>query len=61
MTSEIYFHAPAKGEIAVFDGHQVGIGFSGTCDQQGAELEAIALAGKRSIRLTAVLKLMRAA
>ena len=54
-------HTPAKGEIAVFGGHQVGIGFSGTCDQQGAELEAIALAGKRSIRLTAVLKLMRAA
>ena len=45
----------------MFGGHQVGIGFSGTCDQQGAELEAIALAGKRSIRLTAVLKLMRAA
>ena len=61
MTSEIYFHTPAKGETAVFGGHQVGMGFSGTCDQQGAELEAIALAGKRSIRLTAVLKLMRAA
>ena len=41
--------------------HQVGIGFSGTCHPQGALLEAAALAGKRSLRLTAVLKLMRPA
>jgi hypothetical protein len=54
-------HTPAKGENPVFGGHEVGIGFSGTCNEQGAELEAIALAGKRSIRLTAVLKLMRPA
>jgi hypothetical protein len=54
-------HTPAKGENPVFGGHEVGIGFSGTCDQYGAELEAIALAGKRSIRLTAALKLMRPA
>lgn len=54
-------HTPAKGENPVFGGHEVGIGFSGTCDGQGAELEAIALAGKRSLRLTATLKLMRAA
>jgi len=39
----------------------VGIGFSGTCDDQGALLEATAFAGKRSLRLTAVLKLMRRA
>jgi len=39
----------------------IGIGFSGTCNEQGAELEAIALAGKRSTRLAAVLKLMRPA
>jgi hypothetical protein len=45
----------------VFGGHEVSIGFSGTCDEQGAELEAVALAGKRSLRLTAVLKLMRPA
>ena len=45
----------------MFGGHEVGIGFSGTCDGEGAELEAIALAGKRSLRLTATLKLMRTA
>ena len=54
-------HTPAKGEHPIFGGHQVGIGFSGTCDEQGARLEATALAGKRSLRLTAVLKLMRPA
>jgi T3SS negative regulator,GrlR len=54
-------HTPAKGENAVFGGREVGIGFSGTCDDQGALLEATALAGKRSLRLTAVLKLMRRA
>lgn len=54
-------HTPSKGENPVFGGHEVGIGFSGTCDAQGALLEATALAGKRSLRLTAVLKLMRAA
>ena len=40
-------HTPAKGENPVFGGHEVGIGFTGTCDEAGAELEAIALAGKR--------------
>lgn len=54
-------HTPAKGENPVFGGHEVGIGFSGTCTEQGAELEATALAGKRSLRLTATLKLMRPA
>ena len=54
-------HTPAKGEHPIFGGHEVGIGFSRTCDDQGAELEATALAGKRSLRLTAVLKLMRPA
>lgn len=54
-------HTPAKGENPVFGGYEVGIGFSGTCDEQSAELEAIALAGKRSLRLTAELKLMRPA
>ena len=42
-------------------GHEVGIGFAGTWDTSGALLEATALAGKRSLRLTAVLKLMRPA
>lgn len=54
-------HTPATGEIPVFGGHEVGIGFSGTCHEAGAELEAIALAGKRSLRLTATLRLMRRA
>jgi len=54
-------HTPAKGENPVFGGHEVGIGFSGTCDEDGALLEATALAGKRSLRLTAVLKLMHRA
>jgi hypothetical protein len=54
-------HTPAKGEHPIFGGYEVGIGFSGTCDEQGALLEASALAGKRSLRLAAVLKLMRRA
>ena len=54
-------HTPAKGENPVFGGHEVGIGFSGTCGEDCAELEAIALAGKRSLRLAATLKLMRPA
>ena len=54
-------HTPARGENPVFGGHEVGIGFSGTCDEEGAQLEATALAGKRSLRLNAVLKLMRRA
>ena len=51
-------HTPAMGENPVFGGHEIGIGFSGTCDKEGALLEATALAGKRSLRMTAVLKLM---
>jgi hypothetical protein len=54
-------HTPAGGENPIFGGHQVGIGFSGTCDQESAQLEATALAGKRSLRLSAELKLMRRA
>ncbi len=51
-------HTPAMGDNPIFGGHEVGIGFSGTCDKEGATLEATALAGKRSLRMTAVLKLM---
>jgi len=54
-------HTPAKNEHPIFGGYEVGIGFSGSCDDQGALLDATALAGKRSLRLTAVLKLMRRA
>jgi hypothetical protein len=54
-------HTPSKGEVPVFGGHEVGIGFTGTCDEQGGTLEATAFVGKRSVRLTAVLKLIRQA
>jgi hypothetical protein len=54
-------HTPAKGEVPLFGGHDVGIGISGTCDEQGAEAEAVALVGARSVRCKAVLKLMRRA
>jgi hypothetical protein len=49
-------HTPSKGERPVFGGHEVGIGFSGTYSDKGADAEATALAGKRSIRFKAVLK-----
>jgi len=49
-------HTPSHGERPVFGGHEVGIGFSGTYTDQGAVAEATALAGKRSIRFSAVLK-----
>lgn len=54
-------HTPSLGEVPVFGGYEIGIGFSGTCDAEGAELEATALAGKRSLRLQANLKLIRKA
>jgi hypothetical protein len=54
-------HTPSVGDNPILGGHEVGIGFSGSCDEQGALMEATALAGKRSLRLTAVLKLMRRA
>ncbi len=40
----------------MFGGYEVGIGLSGTYTDEGAEAEATALAGKRSIRFSAVLK-----
>jgi hypothetical protein len=49
-------HTPSQGERPVFGGHEVGIGFSGTYTDDGAVGEATALAGKRSIRFSAVLK-----
>jgi hypothetical protein len=54
-------HTPAKGENPVFGGYEVGIGFSGSCTEDSGELEGIALAGKRCLRLAASLKLMRRA
>jgi hypothetical protein len=49
-------HTPSQGERTVFGGYEVGIGFSGTYDADGAVAEATALAGKRSIRFSAVLR-----
>jgi hypothetical protein len=49
-------HTPAMGERPLFGGHEVGIGFSGIYNDEGAEGEATALAGKRSIRFKAVLR-----
>lgn len=51
-------HTPAKSEHPLFGGYEVGIGFSGRCDDKGAEMEATALAGKLSIRFAATLKLI---
>src|SRR5258705_6062001 len=39
-------HTPAKGENPVFRGHKVGIGFSATSDETGAELEPVTRTGK---------------
>jgi hypothetical protein len=49
-------HTPNQGERPVFGGYEVGIGFSGTYTEDGAVGEATALAGKRSIRFSAVLR-----
>lgn len=51
-------HTPTYGERPVFGGKDVGIGFSGTYTEEGAEGEATALAGKRSIRFKATLRLL---
>src|SRR3569623_3091759 len=48
-------HPPAKGANPVFGGYEVGIGFSGTCTADSGELEGIALAGKRRLRMAASL------
>jgi hypothetical protein len=52
-------HTPARNERPLFGGYEVGIGFSGRCDDNSAEAEATALAGKRSIRFAAKLKLIQ--
>ncbi len=54
-------HTPARGVDLIFGGHEVGIGFAGTCDMDSAQFEATALAGKRSLRLSAALKLLQRA
>jgi hypothetical protein len=54
-------HTPGRSTHPVFGGHEVGIGFSGSCDDSGAAWEATALAGKRSLRLAATLTLLHRA
>src|SRR4029450_2383851 len=51
-------HTPTAGTRPVFGGKEVGIGFSGTYSDDGAEGLGTALAGKRSIRFRAVLRLL---
>ena len=51
-------HTPSQGLSLVFGGHEVGIGFSGGYGDAGATAEATALVGRRSIRFSAVLKLL---
>jgi hypothetical protein len=58
ITSQRHNDDPNYQSHPIFGGYQVGIGFAGSCDANAALLEATALAGKRSLRLTAVLKLM---
>ena len=48
-------HTPSQGARPVFAGYEVGIGFSGSYTDDGAVAEATALAGKRSLRFSAVL------
>jgi hypothetical protein len=49
-------HTPSGADRPVFGGREVGIGFSGSYGENGAEAEATALAGKRSIRFRATLR-----
>ena len=49
-------HTPTMGQRPLFGDREVGIGFSGSYDERGAEGEATALAGKRSIRFKATLR-----
>jgi len=49
-------HTASQGQRPLFGGHEVGIGFTGSYTDDGAEADATALAGKRSIRFHAVLK-----
>jgi hypothetical protein len=55
---EIVNQEHTRANDAVFEGYEIGIGFSGRSDDQGATWEATALAGKRSLRLSAEMKLL---
>lgn len=51
-------HSPAGSGWPLFGGREVGIGFAGTYTDEGAEAIATALAGKRSIRFRATLRML---
>lgn len=51
-------HTPTYGERPLFGRRDVGIGFSGNYTDDGAEADAMALAGKTSIRFKATLWLL---
>ena len=50
-------HTPTI-EFRPFAGHIASMGFAGTYNDEGAEFEATALVGKRSIRLRTVFRLL---
>ena len=50
-------HTPTI-EVRPFAGHIASMGFAGTYSDEGAEFEATALVGKRSIRLRTVFRLL---
>jgi hypothetical protein len=50
-------HTPTR-DVRPFAGHIASMGFAGTYTDEGAEFEATALVGKRSIRLKTVLRLL---
>jgi len=52
-------HTPTI-EVRPFAGHIASMGFAGTYTDEGAEFEATALVGKRSIRLRTVFRLLLA-
>lgn len=51
-------HTPSRGQRPLLGGRLVGIGFSGTYNDMGAEAFATALAGSRSIRFRATMTLL---
>jgi len=50
-------HTPTV-EVRPFAGHIASMGFAGTYTDEGAEFEATALVGKRSLRLKTVFRLL---
>ena len=54
-------HSPSYGNRLLFGGRDVGIGYSGTYNDEGGKLQCMAMAGKRSIRYGAVMKKLASA